>query len=114
MEKKLRTKEEVYTTIREKNPDLAEEALQALTTLNLSPEEQLADLRKRYPSATKEALQKYAKDDETIAHSVLDTDIELGMWESMLDDQEESEAEKAASRITDKFHSLISKSIWGE
>lgn len=114
MEKKIRTREEVETQIRAKNPHADNEVVEALTTLSLTGEEQLADLRKRYPDTPEEALQKYAKDDETIAHSVLDTDIELGMWESMLDDQEESEAEKAASRITDKFHGLISKSIWGE
>ena len=36
------------------------------------------------------------------------------MWYSVLEEQEESEAEKAASQITAKFHSLISKSIWDE
>ena len=36
------------------------------------------------------------------------------MWESVLEEQEESAAEKAASQITAKFHSLISKSIWDE
>lgn len=89
MSKELRTKEEVYNTIREKNPNLEEESLQALTTLSLTPEEKLADLRRRYPSTSEEALEKYAQDDEAIAHSVLDTDIELGMWESMLYEDEE-------------------------
>jgi len=114
MEKKIRTREEVETQIRAKNPHADNEVVEALTTLSLTEEEQLADLRKRYPDTPEEALQKYAKDDETIAHSVLDTDIELGMWESVLEEQEESAAEKAASQITAKFHGLISKSIWDE
>lgn len=122
METKLRTREEVEAQIRAKNPHADKDIIDALTTLSLKPEEQLADLRAKYPNISEEALLKYAKDDDTIAHSVLDTDIELGMWESMLDDEEEgelddeeeSEAEKAASQITNKFHSLIRKSIWGE
>lgn len=86
---RIRTIEEVETQIRAKHPHADNEVVKALTTLSLTGEEQLADLRKRYPTATEEALLKYAKDDEAIAHSVLDTEIELGMWESMLDDQEE-------------------------
>ncbi len=114
MEKPIRTREEVEAQIRAKNPHTDNEIIEALTTLSLTYEEQLADLRKRYPNTPEEALQKYAKDDEDIAHSVLDTDVELGIWESMLEEQEESAAEKAASQITAKFHNLISKSIWGE
>ena len=114
MEKKIRTIEEVEAQIRAKNPHADNEVVEALTTLSLTGEEQLADLRKRYPDTPEEALQKYAKDDEAIAHSVLDTEIELGMWESVLEEQEEGAAEKAASQITAKFHSLISKSIWDE
>ena len=114
MEKKIRTREEVAAQIRANNPHADSEVIEALTTLSLTEEEQLADLRKRYPDTPDEALQKYAKDDEAIAHSVLDTDIELGIWESVLEEQEESAAEKAASQVTTKFHGLISKSIWDE
>lgn len=88
MEKKLRTREEVEALVRARYPNAEKEIIDALTVLSLTGEEQLADLRKRYPGTPKEALLKYAKDDEAIAHSVLDTDIELGMWESMLDEQE--------------------------
>ncbi len=36
------------------------------------------------------------------------------MSEKLADSRKESAAEKAASQITAKFHSLISKSIWDE
>lgn len=93
MEKPIRTREEVEEQIRAKNPHTDNEIIEALTTLSLTGEELLADLKKKYPNTPEEALQKYAKDDEEIAHSVLDTDIELGIWESMLDDKEEEDNE---------------------
>lgn len=91
MEKAIRTREEVEAQILAKNPHSDNDTIQALTTLSLTGEEHLADLRKRYPGTPEEALQKYAKDDEMIAHSVLDTDIELDLWESMLLDGQEEE-----------------------
>lgn len=94
-EKKLRTRAEVESSIRKDFGDLSEEFIQALTTINLTAEEQLADLRQRYPSATEEALLSFAKDEETIAHSLLDADIEEGMWQAVIDEdlsgEEESE-----------------------
>ena len=100
MEKKIRTREEVEAQIRAKNPHADNEVVEALTTLSLTGEELLADLRKRYPDTPEEALQKYAKDDEAIAHSVLDTEIELGMWESVLEEQTEGAAPQMAVEPT--------------
>ena len=114
MEKKIRTREEVEAQIRAKNPHVDNEAVEALTTLSLTGEERLADLRKKYPNTPEEVLLHYAKDDGTIANNILDTEIELGMYESVLEENEESVGEKAASQILDKINSLISKSIWGE
>lgn len=93
MEKQLRTRAEVEATIREKYGNLNDEAIEALTTLNLTAEEQLADLRKKYPSATEDALLSYAKDDENIAHSVLDGGIEEAMWQAQIEEDIRSRKE---------------------
>ena len=92
-QEKLRTRAEVEASIREKYRDLNEEAIEALTTLNLTTEEQLADLREKYPSATEEALLSYAKDNENIAHAVLDGGIEEAMWQAQIEEDIKSRKE---------------------
>lgn len=96
-EKKLRTRAEVESSLREKYRDLNDEAIEALTTLNLTTEEQLADLRSRYPNTSEEALLSYAKDEETIAHSVLDGDIEEAMWQALIDEDYNENKRKEAT-----------------
>ena len=96
-EKKLRTRAEVESSLREKYRDLNDEAIEALTTLNLTTDEQLADLRSRYPNTSEEALLSYAKDEETIAHSVLDGDIEAAMWQALIDEDYNENKRKEAT-----------------
>lgn len=86
MERKIRTREEVKEQIRAKSPHADNEVLEALTTLSLTEEERLADLRKKYPNTPEEVLLHYAKDDETIANNILDTEIQLGMQENILEE----------------------------
>lgn len=91
MEEKLRTREEVEALVRADFPQSGKDIIDALTTLSLTREELLADLRKRYPNTPEEALEKYAKDDENLAHSALDSAIELGEWDYTINEREEGE-----------------------
>ena len=93
-ESKLRTRAEVKRAIRAQFPSFGDEVIDAMATLNLTDEEQMADLRKRYPHTSEEALLKYAKDEETIAHSVLDGDIEEGMWQAQIDEDIDNRKEE--------------------
>lgn len=85
-ETKIRTRAEVKRAIKAQFPSFGDEVIDAMATLNLTDEEQMADLRKRYPHTSEEALLSYAKDEETIAHSVLDGDIEEALWQDQIEE----------------------------
>lgn len=89
MEQRLRTREEVEAIVRAKYTHTDKEAIEALTTLSLTGEELLADQRKKYPDTPEEILEKFAKDEETLAYNVLDSAIELGKWDYTIDEKEE-------------------------
>lgn len=89
MEQKLRTREEVEALVRSQYTHTDKEAIEALTTISLTRDEQLADLRKKYPNVPEEVLERFAKDDETLAYSVLNSSIELGNWDYTIDEKEE-------------------------
>lgn len=91
MEKKLRTREEVEALVRADFPQSGKEIIDALTTISLTREEMLADLRKNYPNTPEEILEKFAKDDENLAHSAIDSTLELGEWDYTIKEIEEGE-----------------------
>ena len=76
-----RSREDIRKTLSKKYPSLVAEHLDALTTLNMTDEELIFDLRKKYPSASEDMLASYARDEENNAHCILDADYDVAMYE---------------------------------
>ena len=76
-----RSREDIRKTLSKKYPSLVAEHIEALTTLNMTDEELIFDLRKKYPSASEDMLASYARDEENNAHCILDADYDVAMYE---------------------------------
>ena len=76
-----RSREDVRKMLSKKYPSLMAEHIDALTTLNMTDEELIFDIRKKYPSASEDMLASYARDEENNAHCILDANYDEAMYE---------------------------------
>ena len=76
-----RSREDVRKMVSKQFSNLVPEHIDALTTLNMTDEELIYDLRKKYPSASEDMLASYARDEENNAFCILDADYDVAMYE---------------------------------
>ena len=80
-----RSWEDVRKMVSKQFPNLEAEHIDALTTLNLTGEELVFGLSKKYPSASDDMLASYARDEENNAHCILDADYDVAMYNDDMD-----------------------------